>query len=359
MTSTEWPEGAPGTPEGGSSGSRWSTGLRVGILLLILVALGWVLLIVGQYCSTGKPISELPGVPGAVDDLFDSSSFRYVNSIEGLQNPMGVAVGLDGRVYVTETGGERKIHIYDHLGKQELGAFKSPDADKADRVPMYIAVNPSSGNLYVSDRGASEIFIFSPDGEPRGNIAPPSGLAEWDPLALAFDKDGNLYVADVTPGKHQIVVVGEKGDLKLAFGTQGEKRGEFSFPNGIVIGDDGTIYVTDSNNGRMQAFDQEGRLQFVISRGMAKGDLAMPRGISIDSKGRLLILDTTRGSIQAYKITGDDADRGAPPVEYNGVFYGDSGRRISFLYPNGMALGEGNKAYIADRGHNRVSIWEY
>ncbi|HLE80871.1 MAG TPA: hypothetical protein VJA25_06235, partial [Dehalococcoidia bacterium] len=111
MTSTEWPEQAPGSPGGGSSRTRWSTGLRIGILLLILIALGWVLLITGQYCSTGKPISELPGVPGAVDDLFDNSSFRYVSSIEGLQNPMGVAVGLDGRVYVTETGGARKIHI--------------------------------------------------------------------------------------------------------------------------------------------------------------------------------------------------------------------------------------------------------
>ena len=49
-------------------------------------------------------------------DLFDKPSFEYVGSINGLQNPMGVAVGQDGRVYVTETGGERKIHIYNSLG---------------------------------------------------------------------------------------------------------------------------------------------------------------------------------------------------------------------------------------------------
>jgi DNA-binding beta-propeller fold protein YncE len=362
MTSAEWPEQAPGNQQGGDpgepSGSRWSTGLRAGILLLILVALGWVLLIVGQYCSTGKPINELPGVPDAVDDLFDSSSFRYVGAIEGLQNPMGVAVGVNGRVYVTQTGGDRKIHIYDAFGEQEVGSFAAPGADTADRVPIYLAIN-SKGDVYVSDRGAAKIFIFTPDGDAKGELAPPEGIAEWDPLAIAFDKDDNLYVSDVTPGKHQVLVMDPAGKLKLAFGTQGEKRGEFWYPNGIVVDDAGRIFVADSNNGRMQAFDKDGKFLFLISRGMSDGDLAMPRGIAFDTEGRLLIVDTTRGSIQAYKVTDVGAKSDDPPVEYKGVFYGDSSRRISFLYPNGMALDGESKVYIADRGNNRVSIWEY
>jgi DNA-binding beta-propeller fold protein YncE len=297
-------------------------------------------------------------VPGGVDDLFDSSSFRYVSSIEGIQSPIGVAVGLDGRVYVTETGAARKIHIYDNLGRQELGSFSPPGADTEDRVPMYIAVAPS-GDLYISDRGAAKIFIFSPDGDSKGEMAPPAGMTEWDPLAVAFDKAGNFYVADVTPGNHQILVIDPQGQLKLSFGTEGENRGELWYPNGIVIDGDGRIFVSDSNNGRMQAFDKDGKLLFVISRGMATGDLAMPRGIVIDNEGRLLIVDTTRNSIQAYKVAAAGTGGDKPPVQFKGAFYGDTGRRISFLYPNGMALGDNNLAYVADRGHNRVSIWEY
>jgi sugar lactone lactonase YvrE len=109
----------------------------------------------------------------------------------------------------------------------------------------------------------------------------------------------------------------------------------------------------------MQAFDENGKYLFQISRGMSKGDLAMPRGIAFDSRGRMLIVDTTRGSIQAYRVADGDAGSDEPPVEFKGVFYGDLGRRISFLYPNGMALDGKNRAYIADRGNNRVSIWEY
>lgn len=359
MTSAEWPERAPEPPGGDSLGSRWSTSLKVGILLLILIALGWVLLITGQYCSTGKPISELPGVPGVVDDLFDSSSFRYVSSIEGLQAPMGVAVGPDGRVYVTETGAARQVHIYDSLGEQELGSFAPEDSDTVDWVPVYLAVNPD-GDVYVSDRARATIFIFSPDGAPKGEVSPPVGTEEWHPLALTFDATGNLYVSDVTPENHRILVIDPAGNLKLSFGTQGEGQGEFWYPNGIAIDDLGRIFVTDSNNGRMQAFDKDGKFLFLISRGMSKGDLAMPRGIAFDSKDRLLIVDTTRASIQAYRVSdAGETDAASVSVDFKGAFYGDPGRLISFEFPNGMAVDSHNRVYIADRGNNRVSIWEY
>lgn len=359
MTGTEWPGQAPDPPADASSRSRWSTGLRAGILVLILIALGWVLLITGQYCSTGKPIAELPGVPGVVGSLFENPSFAYVSSFEGLQNPMGVAVGPDGRVYVTETGGARMIHIYDGRGEQELGSFSSPDSETVDWVPVYVAVNPA-GDVYVSDRAGATIFIFSADGTPKGQVTPPEGAENWHPLALTFDTAGNLYVADVTPEEHRILVIDPAGTLRLSFGTQGESPGEFSFPNGIAVDSEGRIFVTDSNNGRMQAFDKDGQFLFLIGRGMSKGDLAMPRGIAFDSKGRLLIVDTTRASIQAYGISDSEAAAaGRVPVEFTGAFYGDSGRMISFQFPNGIAVDDRDRIYVAERGNNRVSIWEY
>ena len=61
---------------------------------------------------------------------------------------------------------------------------------RSDRVPVYVAVNPE-GDVYVSDRGAAAIFIFSPDGKPKGKVAPPKGFEDWHPLGLAFDGDGD------------------------------------------------------------------------------------------------------------------------------------------------------------------------
>ena len=355
MSHTDWPGQAGGAPAG-APGSGWSTALRLGILLLILIALGWVLLIASEYFRTGKPISELPAVPAPLEDLFDSTTYRYVTSLDGIEAPMGVAVGLGNRVYVTETDA-RQIRIFDGVEMREIATFSPPDSDTADRVPIYLAVNPS-GDVYVSDRAAATIFVFSPDGTPKGEVAVPDGIEEWHPLGLTFDAEGNLYVADVTPEKHRILVLDTEGNLKLNFGTYGEERGQFAYPNGIAVDSQGRIFVTDSNNGRVQAFDRDGNFLFLISRGMGSGDLAMPRGIAFDNEGRLLVVDSTRASIQAYRVSDSGISSEDAPVEFKGAFYGDSSRLISFLFPNGIAVDD-ERVYVAERGNNRVSIWEY
>jgi len=375
---TDWQQQQPGGPPGNgpSAPAGWPSWLKLVIFLIILIALGWVILLTAQYCKTGDKISDLPGVPPPVAGLFGDASFEYVRSIDGLQNPMGVAVSQDGRIYVTEAGGERLVHIYNSRGR-ELGSFAPPGTEAPGRVPVYVAVSPS-GDVYVSDRDSASIFVFSADGAPKGQVAPPAGYEDWHPLGLAFDKTGNLYVTDVTPDKHRLMVLDltpasslgidptliharpEGSILKLSFGTQGEEDGQFWFPNGIAVDSQGRIYVSDSNNGRMQAFDKNGKLLFKIGRGMSRGDLSIPRGIAVDSDGRLLIVDTYRGAVQAYEISksaGSDSE--GAPVKFAGAFSESLGDGVFFLYPNGLALDGKDQIYVADRSNNRVQIWKY
>ena len=357
MSTTDWPQQPGGLPDGGgpSAGGRLRPFVKMAIALLLLAALGWVLLLSAQYCETKQPPSI---VPPPVNRLFDRLSFEYVDSINGLNNPMGVAVGLNGRVYVTETGGERMIHVYNSL-RQEVGSFAPPDTEALGRVPVYVAVSPN-GDVYVSDRDAAAIYIFSPDGVAQGKVAPPKGFEDWHPLGLTFDPAGNLYVADVTPEKHRVIVLDPEGKLKLNFGSQGEEDGQFWFPNGMAVDSQGRIFVADSNNGRMQAFDKDGKFLFKISRGMSSGDLSIPRGIAIDSEDRLLIADTSRAAVQAYHISesaGSDPQSAA--VEFLGGFSGDAGSGVSFQFPNGLALDGQGQIYVVDRANNRVQVWKY
>ncbi len=358
MSSTDWGQPGGGLPGGDGAGSqRWPNWLKLLVLLILLLSLGWVLMLTANYFRTGKDLGELPGIPGPVSNLFDKLKFQYVASIDGLQTPMGVAVGKDGRIYVTETGGERKIHIYDSLW-QEVGSFAPPDTEASGRIPVYLAVAPS-GDVYVTDRGAAAIYIFTANGEPKGQVTAPAGFEDWHPLGLTFDKDGNLYVADVTPDKHRVVILDPAGNLKLTFGTQGEGEGQFWYPNGVAVDEQGRIFVADSNNGRMQAFDKDGNYLFKISRGMSSGDLSMPRGIAIDSQDRLLVTDTSRGAVQAYQIAASGDSGSEPPVKFIGSFAGDAATGNFFLYPNGMAIDGQGKIYVTDRAHNRVQIWKY
>jgi tripartite motif-containing protein 71 len=359
MSSTDRGQPGPGFPDGGGApgAQHRPTWLKLTVLVALLMAVGWVVLLSAQYCSTGKPLGSLPGVPAPLANLFNKVSFQYVASIDGLQNPMGVAVGQDGRVYVTESGGERKIHIYNGQG-QEVGSFAPPATESPDAVPVYLAVSPNS-SVYVSDRSADAIFVFSPDGVFQGKVAPPQGFEDWHPLGLTFDQAGNLYVTDVTPDKHRVIVMDPAGTLKLSFGSQGEADGQFWYPNGIAVDSQGRIYVADSNNGRMQAFDKDGKLLFKINRGMGAGDLSMPRGIAVDSDNRLLIADTSIGAVQVYGITGSaGSDPQKAPLEFLGSF-ADAGSGTPLQFPNGLALDGQGKVYVTDRTNNRVQEWQY
>ncbi len=358
MSTADWQQPA-GIPPSSSGAPRRGIWVKLAIFLIILAILAWVILLATDYFKTGQPITDLGPLPNPVADLLNKPSFRYVTSVEGVQSPLGVAIGKDGRVYVTESSGERKVHIFNSLG-QEVGAFAPPATEVPDPVPVYAAVSPITGDVYVSDRGAAAIFTFTADGAFQGAVTPPAGFEGWHPLGLTFDEAGNLYVADVTPEKHRVIVLDPQRQLKLSFGSQGEKDGQFWYPNGVAVDSQGRIFVADSNNGRMQAFDKDGQFLFKISRGMSAGDLSMPRGIAIDSENRLLIADTSRGAVQAYEIS-DSAgfDPGSAPVKFLGAFSGSEGTGIYLGFPNGLALDGHGNVYVADRANNRVQVWKY
>lgn len=351
MSTADWQQTGSGRPQdsGPSGAMGWPNWIKMVILLIILIALGWVILLISQYCRTGKPISELPGIPPPVAGLFGDNA-EYKGSLTGIARPLGVALGEDGRIYVSESAGERLVRVFDSSGK-EVDTFAPPDSEVLARVPLYVAISPK-GEVYVSDRRARAIYIYSADGDYVGTFEHKSVPAEeWQPLGLAFDYDSNLYVTDVTDKKHRVLVFDTAGELKLEFGTQGAQPGEFWFPNGIAVDGRGRIYVADGDNGRLQTFDSAGNLLYVIPRGYAAGDLSMPRGVALEGDDILLVVDTSANVIKVYDVSGDH-----PSYIRD---FGESGvGEGQFRFPNGVALADG-RIYVTDRENGRVQIWSY
>lgn len=318
----------------------------------LLLALGWVLFVAWQYVQTRKPISDVPGVPD-VAFLRARQQPSFVQSFYGdpslpLMAPGGLAVSPTGdRLYATVTGGLRTTVVFDRQGRP-IGQLVPPDTAPGGRYPLYVAVDPA-GNIYISDRLRAVIDMYSPDGQYLGTYQP-QGDRPVAPMALAFDKDGNFYVTDVPQDYHRLLVYDQAGALRLSVGQEGTGPREFSFPNGVAVGPKGTIYVADSNNGRVQILDENGELLDAIGRG-ARGTLGNPRGLAVDSLQRLFIVDIVAQAVEVWDVSSEPKRLHA----IGGAGAGDG----QFSAPSAIALDSTGRVYVADRGNNRVNAWSY
>ena len=323
---------------------------RKGKIAALVIALVILALLFIWYLMNRKPLSELPG-------LSTTTMPHYEMSYYGVANPIGVAVTPTGdRAYVTESNGTRVVRVFDRSGKQTgtLSPPASTGVGPGAHLPMYVAINPMTQDVYVSDRLTGSIYVYDAKDKYLRTFAPKGDLGgKWNPLGLAFAPDGTLYVTDVR-GKdskgHRIVVFGPDGTLKRSMGAPGQ----LNFPNGIVVDRQGNIEVSDSNNGRLVIFSPYGKIMAMISQGIGEGDLGLPRGAAVDDAGRLFVADTSDHQIRVYTI--DEAK--ATPT-YVGSFGEEGQQDGAFEYPNGVATDSRAHIYITDRENNRVQVWGY
>ncbi len=85
------------------------------------------------------------------------------------------------------------------------------------------------------------------------------------PTDIAFDRDGNVYIADGMGTNNRIAVFNRDGNWARGWGQTGSGRGEFNKIRGIVSDAQGNIYVADSGNNRIQVFDSQGTFKSEIT----------------------------------------------------------------------------------------------
>jgi DNA-binding beta-propeller fold protein YncE len=319
-------------------------------LKIILAIIGALLLLVVSvliwYLITHKPLNALPG-------LGSEAMPAYQYSIYGSAKPLGVAVSADGeRIYVTQGGGKRTVLVYDHEGTliKTLVPPADPKNPKAGHAPSYVALNPVDGTVVVTDSVARAAYVYDSEGNYKRTMKPVGLKGTWVPLSVAFSPSGDLYVTEVGGKQHRVLVFDQFDRVTRTIVPTDEP---LSFPNGVAIDKAGNVFVSDSNNGRMLAFDGEGHVVGAANRGIGEGDLGLPRGIAADSGDRVYVVDTTNQGIRAYKLAGDGSNK----VTFIGAF-GDEGIADGlFEYPNGIATDSRSNVYITDRENGRIQVW--
>ncbi len=107
---------------------------------------------------------------------------------------------------------------------------------------------------------------------------------------------------------------------------RGSGEGLFAFPNGIAVNGTGYVYVTDTDNHRVQVFTATG--QFVAtwgSDGSGPGQFQFPRGIAINGAGNVYVTDSVNHRVQVYTSTGQFVTAWSIDVEADKIAINSSG----------------------------------
>ena len=217
--------------------------------------------------TPGGVVTTLAGSPGISGTADGTGSAARFNS------PEDVAVDGNGTLYVTEAGNHtiRKVTPGGVVTTLAGSPGVQGSADGTGSAARFwhlggVALD-GNGNLYVADAGNDTIRKVTPGGvvttlagSPgvRGNDDGVGGAAQFeDPEGVAVDASGNVYVADnlnstirkVTPDGIVTTIGGTPG---VADGADGVgSKALFSFPRGVAISSDGTLYVADAGNNRI------------------------------------------------------------------------------------------------------------
>ena len=238
-----------------------------------------------------------------------------------------IAVDPNGRPFVL-TNWNRKLEVWtiEPERTMTLVVIVGPSSTQFGEYwppPVGGLAIGANGTIYLSDRSANLVYryVFSDQslkvvagtghaGYSNDGAAATGAMLDR-PGGLAVDRHGNLYIAD--SGNNRIRKVDTNGTITTVAGGGGKYYGDtgdggpatkarLSFPFGVAVARDGTIYIADTGNNRLREVMLSGTIRALAGTGTAgsAGDggpalsaqLSAPEGIALDGNGNLFVADT-------------------------------------------------------------------
>lgn len=304
------------------------------IILMGLVFFGW------WYFTRQSPIDAISRIaPAPVTPVPDYLYTIYGPNNSLLNKPSNTVVFND-KIYVADTKNGR-IAVFNYDG-QYLTAIGKDQL----KLPIDIAFNENE--IYVTDTGTRKVHVYNQNGQFIRYFG--DKVLEY-PVAIYY-KDQKLYVLDATT----VRILDQAGKELKSFGREGENKGEFYFPYSIHVSGDNKIFVADSNNNRIQVFDQEGKLLEVLSGADINeaGGFAVPRGIAFDRAGNMY---TAEG------LSNDVAIANKEGKVFARLFEGekttdDTGVRDQIKLPTSVFIDNNQRLYVTEFGKSRILVYK-
>ena len=305
-----------------------------------------------------------------------------------IAGPEDLAVDSSGNLYIADTDNNviRKVDTSGNIstvaGNQTPGYSGDKGAATKAQLnrPVSVAVD-SQGNLYIGEytnnlirkvdsKGTISTFAGTGGFGFAGDGSAASGANFGNPLGIAVDSGGNLYVVDLwnyrirkISSSGTISTIAGSGTFSYAGDGATATAAQLNLPGGVVVDPARNVYIADSGNHRVRKVAPNGVITTVAGNGQAGsgGDngqataaqLNHPLGLALDAAGNLYIADTLNSRVR--KVAGDGT---ISTVAGNGNigFSGDNGAATAaqLNLPSGVAVDKAGNLYIADSANHRV-----
>jgi DNA-binding beta-propeller fold protein YncE len=271
-----------------------------------------------------------------------------VNPRFALGTPYGLAVDSKGLLYVADTK-VGAVFIFNPESK-DIGFIKHGVDAKFGRI-FGLAIDDSD-RLFVADGQYNHVLVFNPNHKLEGQFG--EGVMN-DPAGLAIDEENRfLYVANT--GADQILVYdADTFKLLRKIGTPGKNHtlttpGDFSKPTNVAVDKDGSLYVTDTLNDRVEEFDAEGTFIRTFGKnGDGPGEFTRPKGIAIDCDGHVWVADANMNRLQVFTPEGD----------LRLVVGGFGWLPGQFQALTGVTIDKQNRVFTSEQFLGRVQMFRY
>ena len=200
------------------------------------------------------------------------------------------------------------VDIDDEYGDDIIPTIDGqPQAPNKEFLPSPVmCAMDSDGTLFATDEHTNLVSMFKTTGETVGWWGEPGqGPGQFDaPAGIALDGDENLWISESR--NHRLQRFTREGRYLSGWGEFGAEPGRLDHPWGIAIDPvNGTVLVADWRNDRIQRFTPDGELLQIIGRsGSGEGELNRPSGVTVDKHGDVYVADRGNNRVLLFNPRG-------------------------------------------------------
>lgn len=319
------------------------------LLILLGVVAVLALALVGFYVWLAGGSSSAAGeeeAPSAREGLVHVRSIYVYDGSENIVRPMGL--GADGGGFFVTLADSAKVVEFDGEGDYvnswgergtEPGQFLSPVGVDVDRL---------AGHVYVADRARLKLIAFDLEGTYLWE------MPVLNPVSVSVDDNGDVLLATFGP----VAKFSSEGESLGQVASRGPDLGQFDYPRQTAPGNDGSIFVADSNNARLQAIRFEGEPTATVVWSIGEKPLdaedagtrfMLPSGVTVARDGQVVLLDSFRHTIEMF-----EAGDGKHITDFGGERRGVAD--ATFNFPTNIAFLHDDYFAVTDTGNDRIQI---